>query len=558
MLPRALWAAAARPGVAPRWAAFARRGLATAARAAHEPSFTAPPATTRVTTLPNGLRVATEDLPGHFYAVGVYVDAGTRNECDAGAAGPGSVSTEGVAHLLDRMAFKSTENHTSSDLVQQFELLGGNVVAHSSRESIIYQACVFPKDLETIVRLFSEVILRPAMIPSELDEVRESTLWEIGELQNKPDMVLPEILHQVAYGGKDGHPNTVGRPLLVSPERLQSISVDAIQEFRQQWFTPNRMVVAGIGMPHDELVKLAEAHFGSMKAPSQDLLASQSRLALPATYTGGVLHINTLEHPLPPANPDHPHLTHVHIAFEALPMTDPDIYPLATLNTMMGGGGSFSAGGPGKGMYSRLYTRVLNRHHWMENCQMFNFSYLDTGLFGIQASVPSERGAHARVLGVLCEQLQGMTERIGAEELQRAKNQLRSNLLMSLESKVVELEDVGRQVLAHGRRVGAFEMCELIGRITEDDVRRVARRTVWGMDLPASTVGPNAHPALRDSKPSIRTGTGEPTVVVQAPLKQGDPLWDVEATFKQYRIGRKNSGLGKIPGLRRLFGRAEA
>lgn len=97
---------AIRPISAPRWtsaAVTAHRGLATATRGAHEPSFTAPPATTRVTTLENGLRVATEDLPGHFVAVGVYVDAGTRHE-NKGVNG--AVSTEGVAHLLDRMAFK--------------------------------------------------------------------------------------------------------------------------------------------------------------------------------------------------------------------------------------------------------------------------------------------------------------------------------------------------------------------------------------------------------------------------------------------------------------------
>jgi processing peptidase subunit alpha len=79
------------------------RRLATASRSAHEPSFTVPPATTRVTQLNNGLKVATEDLPGHFMAVGIYVDAGTRNES---SGQDGRVSTEGVAHLLDRMAFK--------------------------------------------------------------------------------------------------------------------------------------------------------------------------------------------------------------------------------------------------------------------------------------------------------------------------------------------------------------------------------------------------------------------------------------------------------------------
>lgn len=452
-----------------------------------------------------------------------------------------------IAHTRS-LCCQSTASLTSSALVNQLELLGGNIVAHASRESIIYQAAVFPKDLESIVRLFGEMVLHPRLDPTELDEVRESTLWEISDLQSKPDVYLPEVLHATAFGGPDG-PNTVGKPLMVSPDRLQAISVDSLHKFRQTWYTPNKMVIAGIGMPHETLVALAESHFGALPAPSEQLLDLQKSLTKPAQYTGGIHFHNTLTHPVPQLSPDHPPLTHIHIAFESLPMTDPDIYPLATLNTLMGGGGSFSAGGPGKGMYSRLYTRVLNRWHWMENCQMFNFAYSDTGLFGITASVPSERGVHSRVMGVLAEQLHGMTERIDDGELGRAKNQLSSNLLMSLESKVVELEDVGRQVLAHGRRVGAAEMCQLIAQITADDIRRVARRTVFGLDLPAPL---STHPALRDSKPSIRTGSGEPTVVIQAPLQKGDPLWDVEGVWRQYRIGRKNAGGGRLG---RLWGR---
>jgi processing peptidase subunit alpha len=329
------------------------------------------------------------------------------------------------------------------------------------------------------------------------------------------------------------------------------MSIASLQEYRKLWYTPNRMVLAGIGIDHDALVKLAQQHFGDMEPASPKVIAQQSLLAQPAIYTGGAVIINTLGYP-PPANPEERPLTHVHIAFEGVPTSDPDIYPLATLNTMMGGGGSFSAGGPGKGMYSRLYTRVLNRYHWVENCQMFNFAYTDTGLFGISAAVPSERGAHGRVLNVLCDQLLAMTDRIGKDELQRAKNQLRSNLLMSLESKVVELEDLGRQVLAHSRRVGVRDMCDLIDRVTEDDVRRVAQKIVWGMDLPASN-DDLSHPGLQDSKPWIRTGNGEPTIVIQGPLMEGDPLFDYEQVFKKFRIGRQNAGLGKGLGLRRLF-----
>ncbi|KAJ3342928.1 Mitochondrial-processing peptidase subunit alpha [Gonapodya sp. JEL0774] len=498
--------------------------------------------TTRVTTLSNGFRIATEDNPGHFVSVGVYIDAGTRYETD---------ETAGCSHIMDRMAFKSTEDYTSTALVQELESLGGNVIAHSSRESIIYQSSLFPKDVPLLVRIFSQVLRHPRFLPAELDEVRESTMWEIQELSQKPEMMLPEFVHQVAFQDRDGSgPRTLGRPLLCPPETLETISPETINAFRSTWYTPNRMVLAAVGYPHDELVRLAEEHFGSMTAPQADVLTLQQRLSLPTQYSGGVAFLNTMGHP-PPANPDIQPLTHVHLAFEAVHATSPDIYPLATLNTLMGGGGSFSAGGPGKGMYSRLYTQVLNRHHWVESCQCFNFPYSDSGLFGISASVRPDSAGHSRVLPVLAEQLASVADRIDKSSLERAKNQLRSNLLMSLESRSVELEDLGRQVLTQNTRTPVTVMCDLIGAVEEEDVKRVARMCVHGVDSEATGTKPtrlseaNTFGSLSIGKRMPRTGDGEPTLVVQGPMSDGDPLYDYEEVFKRFRIGKKNAaGLG--------------
>ncbi|KXS19583.1 LuxS/MPP-like metallohydrolase [Gonapodya prolifera JEL478] len=501
---------------------------------------------TRVTTLPNGFRVATEDNPGHFVSVGIYIDAGTRYETD---------DTAGCSHIMDRMAFKSTANYTSTALVQELESLGGNVIAHSSRESIIYQSSLFPKDVPRLVRIFSQVLRYPLFLPAELDEVRESTMWEIQELSQKPEMMIPEFVHQVAYQSPDGSgPRTLGRPLLCPPETLEIISPETINTFRSTWYTPNRMVLAAVGYPHDELVKLAEEHFGSMSPPASDVLSLQSQLSLPTQYTGGVAFLNTLGAP-PPPNPDIVPLTHVHLAFEAVHATSPDIYPLATLNTLMGGGGSFSAGGPGKGMYSRLYTQVLNRHHWVESCQCFNFPYSDSGLFGISASVRPDTSGHSRVLPVLAEQIATIAERVDVTALERAKNQLRSNLLMSLESRAVELEDLGRQVLTQNARTPVGEMCDLIGMVEEEDVKRVARMCVYGVDLDATGTKPTRLSegertgSFPVGKRLARTGSGEPTLVVQGPLRDGDPLYGYEDVFKRFRIGRKNaagSSTGKV------------
>ena len=261
-----------------------------------------------------------------------------------------------------------------------------------------------------------------------------------------------------------------------------------------------------------------------------DFSSSPTTLPLDLTasshYTGGFLSLPPLP---PPPNPALPRLSHIHLAFEALPISSEDIYALATLQTLLGGGGSFSAGGPGKGMYSRLYTNVLNQHGWVESCVSFNHSYTDSGLFGISASCSPAKVT--QMLEVMCRELQNLTLDTGFSALQtvevnRAKNQLRSSLLMNLESRMVELEDLGRQVQVHGRKVGVKEMCRKIDELTIQDLRRVAKLVVGG----------NVH--------NVGKGSGTPTVVLQEGEEEGlrrrEFGWgEIQERIGKWKLGRR-------------------
>lgn len=260
-------------------------------------------------------------------------------------------------------------------------------------------------------------------------------------------------------------------------------------------------------------------------SPIDPSLIQPSSLDLrrPAHYTGGFMSLPPIP---PPASPMLPRLSHIHLAFEAFPITHDNIYALATLQTLLGGGGSFSAGGPGKGMYSRLYTNVLNQHGWVESCIAFNHSYTDSGLFGISASCSPTRTAD--MLEVMCRELKALTYDSGYQALQpqevnRAKNQLRSSLLMNLESRMVELEDLGRQVQVHGRKVGVLEMCNKIDSLTVNDLRQTARMVLGGVD-------------------NIGQGTGKPTVVLQEGELEGFKLRTFPWEEIQERIGRWKLG----------------
>ncbi|KAK8076476.1 insulinase [Apiospora phragmitis] len=460
----------------------------------------------QITTLPNGVRVASEALPGSFSGVGVYIEAGSRFE-------NGYLS--GVSHLVDRLAFKSTTKRSVEDMQEAVESLGGNIQCVSSRESMMYQAATFNSAVPLATELLADTIRHPRITDKEMEEELATAQYEIEEIWKKPELIIPELVHLAAF--KD---NTLGNPLLCPAERLPEINKEVVRSYREAFYRPERTVVAFAGVPHQEAVSLATQFFGEMeKRPplsrsgsetslesggsasstssstsswssavvplwndptgNTPLLPTQEALRAPAHYTGGFVSL-----PNSPVsqNPMQPNLTSLHLAFEGLPIASDDIYALATLNTLLGGGGSFSAGGPGKGMYSRLYTGVLNQYGWVEQCQAFNHSYTDSGLFGIS--------------------LRGLTldtgfQALGHTEVMRAKNQLRSSLLMNLESRMVELEDLGRQVQVHGRKIPVQDMCHKIESLTVEDLCRVASEVLGGVTVNAGK------------------GSGSPTVVLQ-------------------------------------------
>lgn len=481
---------------------------------------------------------------------------------------------------MDRLAFKSTNRHTADEILEQVEHLGGNVQCASSRESMMYQAATFNRAIPTVVNLLAETIRNPRLADEELEGQLATAEYEINEIWAKPELILPELVHTAAF--KD---NTLGHPLLCPKDRLEHIDINVIQAYRDTFYRPERMVIAFAGVSHKEAVRLAQEHFGNMKGtelPDVSDTASESSiesdassqssvsvassassvsstppqqpstllsripffknlssnsastpfvplthkdLHQPARYTGGFLSLPTQP---PSPNPQQPTFTHVHLAFEGLPISSEDIYALATLQTLLGGGGSFSAGGPGKGMYSRLYTNVLNHYGWVESCVAFNHSYTDSGLFGIAAACYP--GRTAKMLEVMCRELRALAldsglSALGEVEVARAKNQLRSSLLMNLESRMVELEDLGRQVQVHGRKIPVHEMTRKISELTIADLRRVAKMVVGGMVNNAGR------------------GSGAPTVVLQEAEAEGVMTrsmdWDeIQDTIHKWKLGR--------------------
>ncbi|GAA96566.1 uncharacterized protein L969DRAFT_94973 [Mixia osmundae IAM 14324] len=494
----------------------------------------------QTTTLPNGVRVATESTPGHFVSAGIYVDTGSRYENDR---------TRGCSHVLDRLAFKSTKSRSGEQMSQELEFLGGQFLSSSSRETIMYQASSYTHSLPKVIALLADTVLNPLITQQELDEQRQAIFWEIKEIKAKPEMILPEILHETAFSG-----NTLGNPLLCPDEHLESMTPETLRAFVKMWYRPERIVLAGAGIDHQALLDIGREHFGHLPSsitPAQstsqilhpspvssskasaprpyknlstsaatrareaagelaDLVASEEseyrKLAIAkARYTGGTCIMEN----------DELEFSHIYIGYEGLSIHDPDIYALATLQVLLGGGSSFSAGGPGKGMYSRLYTSVLNQYHTVDFAAAFHHCYLDSGLFGLALAVAPSFVRQAPQL--IAQQLDVITRPayngISLAELSRARNQLKSSLMMALESRMVQVEDLGRQVQVHGHKIPVEVMCERIDAVTLDDLHRVATRVL---------------------RPDASAGrSGQPTIVFQGNTRG---LPDVKSVLRKYGL----------------------
>jgi processing peptidase subunit alpha len=211
----------------------------------------------------------------------------------------------------------------------------------------MYQSTTFPQSLPLAVSLLASTILKPLLLPEELTAQKEAAAYEIREIWAKPELILPEIVHHVAY--KD---NTLGMPLLCPEERLSSITADTVRGFMKDWYRPERIVVAGVGMEHEQLVDLTAEHFGHLSAPvttSPSASTSTSHLhrtpsqsspplsktfatvsgelstsyhsdyealrSARAVYTGGQKMISKPED----------EFTHLYVGFEGLGIHDPDI-----------------------------------------------------------------------------------------------------------------------------------------------------------------------------------------------------------------------------------------
>jgi predicted Zn-dependent peptidase len=391
----------------------------------------------QLTTLPNGLRVASEFLPGvESVAVTVSVGAGARYEDE---------NDNGISHLLEHMAFKGTQTRSARDIAEAFDAIGGHLNAYTSMELTVYYAKVLKGDVRIAMDILGDILQHSVFTEEELTREKDVVVQEIAMHYDTPDDLIVDFFDETAFPHQP-----LGRSILSSEERVNAHTRDDLIRYMHTHYTPPRMVVSAAGnIRHDDFVAMAQEYFDM---PKRDAGPACER----AHYKGGDVRMKRDLEQL-----------HLILGLPTVSMHHADYYALQLYAGILGGG-----------MSSRLFQEVREKRGLAYSVYAMGSSYEDCGVLSVTAAASPEK-AH-ELSGVLCEQLAGMAEHISDTELHRARNQQKAELLMAREAPQTVASWIGRHLLMFGEYRPASELTAKIEAVTKDDVLRLAASITQG------------------------------------------------------------------------------
>ncbi|NWX99801.1 MPPB peptidase, partial [Nothoprocta ornata] len=427
---------------------------------------------TKVSSLENGLQVASEDSGLSTCTVGLWIDAGSRYENE---------KNNGTAHFLEHMAFKArnsrvyfdyflfqgTKKRSQLDLELEIENMGAHLNAYTSREQTVYYAKAFSKDLPRAVEILADIIQNSTLGEAEIERERGVILREMQEVETNLQEVVFDYLHATAYQN-----TALGRTILGPTENIKSINRNDLVEYITTHYKGPRMVLAAAGgVCHDELLDLAKSHFGSLPcAPEGGLPALP-----PCSFTGSEIRIRDDKMPL----------AHIALSVEAAGWCHPDTIPLMVANTLLGNWDR-SLGG-GVSLSSKL-AQVACQGNLCHSFQSFNTCYTDTGLWGLYM-VCEPSTIQDMVHSIQREWIRLCTS-VSESEVARAKNLLKTNMLLQLDGSTPICEDIGRQMLCYKRRIPIPELEARIDAIDAQTLRAVCTKYICEQQPAVAAIGP--------------------------------------------------------------------
>ena len=403
----------------------------------------------RVTTLNNGLRVATDSMPGvESIAIGVWAAVGTRSEAKP---------VNGVAHMLEHMAFKGTKRRNAREIAEEIEAVGGHINAYTSRESTAYYARLLADDLPLGVDILSDILQNSTFESEELERERTVILQEIGQAEDTPDDIIFDRFQETAYPDQP-----MGRPVLGSVETVSAMSRDALIGYMREHYTGERLVLAAAGrVDHDDLVRRVESIFAGAGGSKTSRTG-----AAPAARSG----VDVFKRPTEQA--------HIMVGTEALRRGHPDRHALALLDNILG-----------SGMSSRLFQEIRESRGLAYSVYSYRSMFADTGTFSVYAGTLPQNAE--TVMEIVSNEIESVVrDGITQAELERAKGNVKGSLVLSSEDPGSRMNRLGRQQVTTGEILSIDELIARFDALTMDDVRRVADTVLKDATFSIAVVGP--------------------------------------------------------------------
>ncbi len=392
----------------------------------------------RRTQLDNGLVILTERME-HVRSVsmGVWVKTGSRDE---------QPEINGVSHFVEHMVFKGTKSRSAQKIAREVDAIGGNLDAFTSKETICFNMKVLDEHVPKALDVLTDLVMHPVFAPEDIDRECKVILEEIKMDEDNPDMLVHEIFTQSFW--KD-HP--LGKPILGTRETVRRFDQGTLFDFYGGRFQGGNMIFSAAGnLDHEAFVRqVAEklAHLSAVPAalgPLSDHPKVHARIVSKQKKSLEQLQL-CLGVPAPAVN-------------------DEQRYTAALLNTILGGG-----------MSSRLFQNVREDRGLAYSIFSELSSFRDTGSLCVYAGTSAQNAE--QVIRLTVEEFRRIKEQaVPEEELQRAKDQLKGNILLSLESSGALMSNLARQEMYFQRFYAVPEILEKVANVTSEDLMRMAQQ----------------------------------------------------------------------------------
>jgi predicted Zn-dependent peptidase len=399
--------------------------------------------------LDNGLRLITESMPHvRSVTIGVWLTRGSRHESDA---------RSGIAHFVEHMLFKGTENRSAEDIAQEIDSIGGHLDAFTSKEYAGYYIKVLDEHLPKAVDLLADIVRRPRFAPDDIEKEKKVILEEIKMVEDTPDDLVHEIFTEHYWRG---HP--LGRPILGVPATVEALSEKALTSyFRDTYVASNFIVSAAGNLEHDRLSALISEAFGGV-TPTGSAVDGMG----PEETGAIVVREKDLEQ------------SHICLGTPGFAQSHDDRFASYVLNTVLGGS-----------MSSRLFQNVREKRGLAYSVFSGMSAYRDAGNFTIYAGCANE--SVGEVVDLVVEEMRAMKrEPISPAELRRSKDHLKGSLMLSLESTSSRMTHLARQDIYFDRHDTLDETLARIEAVTAEDVQDVAARLFSNGSLGVTVLGP--------------------------------------------------------------------